>query len=178
MIQAQELVHPFMALPLLPLDSTFAWETIISMEENVEAWRLEVRQGLTSLAAELQSVDDEACRRMPPHVSDVANRVRLALLMALIYLLSWPDWNLPDRYVGGFYLVGHILASNLYPAVEHCSGLTPQELLGNGADAWSERLVNATDVTPEDDIIFEATEKASRVVQILQFYRHSMVYLK
>ena len=161
MVLAQEVVHPYQAEPVLPLDLSFAWDAILSLEEKIKDKREEVHRALLELASDLEGLDAEARSSMPAHVKDVAGRIRPALLIALIYILHWPDWNLPDRFVGGFNTVWDILASNLYPTIEHQKGLTPDELLGNKADVWNDGLASATDVTPEDDVIFEATEKAT-----------------
>eukprot|EP00969_Alexandrium_andersonii_P246511 10893623-Alexandrium_andersonii.AAC.1 len=74
---------------------------------------------------------------MAPAVRAIAGDSRPGLKLALIHLLRWPDWALPDRFVTGFGVVGLIQASNLYPRVEVQAAALAEDLTGGDADAWN-----------------------------------------
>ena len=156
--QAQSLKHPFNVVPKLALDLDFAWSTIVGMGSGIVQHRQQTLQRLQCLQKACQTLDEMAVACMDMQVHDVARGVRPALMAALVHIIRWPDWSLPDCFVSGFRVTGIIPASNLFRKVPRKQGLQESDLLGEGADAWNEALARDTKVHPTDHVIFEGTE--------------------
>ena len=76
--------------------------------------------------------------RMSASVKVAAGKARFGFLTVLMFVLSWPDWQLTSLYTRGFKVAGLVEPSNIYPKVDCKGESTLHHLLEfDEADTWN-----------------------------------------
>ena len=70
--------------------------------------RRENYQSVVTLSTRLEPVSQHLRQSQTTQVSSVAGGVHIALIAAACVLSSWPDWQLPMRYITGFRSTGKL----------------------------------------------------------------------
>ena len=114
MRQSMDLPSPFSADPEPDDDVLFAAEAIARFGPYVDRWRLEQMHHVNNLRDAVQPLTMALRKKMPPSVLRVAAKKDPGFMALFVVLLRWPDKKLPNDYVYGHRLVGHLLSSHLF----------------------------------------------------------------
>ena len=103
-------------------------------------------------------------------VKRVTGEMNIPLLMALLIIMDWADWSLPDRLFAGFQVVDDIEASNVFRHINQEAHTSWKDLTEDGRMA-SENLGRRSEAMKKQDAeVFKQTENERKRRDLLRLH--------